>query len=88
MAKELITEPWISVEGALYDLKAGVISVEDALGFIKSYIQGVGMEKCTYCGAPFAPAEECVSDHTGKWDGHTYKGTCQHFPKDIRISIG
>ncbi len=35
-------EPWISIEGALYDVKAGAAEVHEALGWIKEYLAKAG----------------------------------------------
>ena len=47
--------------------------------------------ECPECGVPLVPDEEATiwsGEFKGEWDGHSFKGGCEHFPKNMRISIG
>lgn len=49
------------------------------------------IDKCPECKAPWIPALDSVifsGPRKGEWDGHTYKASCDHFPSNIRHSIG
>ncbi len=46
------------------------------------------LKKCAMCGAPIVPDKEAVTFGTKKWDGHSFKFSCDCHSKDIRISIG
>ena len=46
------------------------------------------MEKCLNCGKELIPDEEAKNDCTGKWDGHTYKASCDCMDENLRVSIG
>lgn len=51
----------------------------------------IGNNQCPECGRNLVPDLEATTwsgPNKGKWDGHTYKGDCEHFPEDIRICVG
>ena len=43
---------------------------------------------CSLCGKKLIPDKEAVIFNTKKWDGHTYKFTCNCVSKNIRKVIG
>lgn len=46
------------------------------------------MKKCEVCGAEFVPDLEDTNEGTNDWSGHSFKPTCDHFPENVRVSIG
>lgn len=47
--------------------------------------RGKDVPKCSICGKEFIPVEDSIEK---KITGYIFKGDCEHFPKNIRISIG
>ncbi len=48
------------------------------------------LKSCGECGKPLVPDKKAVIFRTKKWDGHTYKYSCDCLKgkAEIRISIG
>ncbi len=40
------------------------------------------------CNKRFVPDKKAVTFGTKKWDGHSYKPSCSHYDKDIRLCVG
>ena len=41
--------------------------------------------RCDKCGKPFIEVKDMIA---GEKIGHIFKPNCEHYPKDVRLSVG
>lgn len=77
------------------DVRVDLSTDDDAVQFqdteydsLMKGLEDVEANRCHICKKPFVPAQDCTNYITGKWDGHTYKAACDHYPSFLRVSIG
>lgn len=64
---------------------------EEQENALKEMQEDVRLNRCPTCKTSCVPDPEAVTfsgPNKGQWDGHTYKGNCDHFPPHLRIIIG